>query len=186
MAGDYTCIPGGEQASRGCESSLQAMLAISLLRFVQAKMMGGAHSTGRPERGWEHFTHIADVGVRGFGTTMGEAFEQAALAMTAITCDPGAIQARSSVPIDLEAPNAEILLADWLNAIVFEMATRRMLFSRFTAQISGNRLSGSLGGEAVDVPRHQPAVEIKGATLSELKVGQDEDGRWFAQCVVDV
>ena len=117
---------------------------------------------------------------------MGEAFEQAALAMTAITCDPGAIRVRTSVPIDLEAPNTEILLSDWLNAIVFEISTRHMLFSRFTAHISGNCLSFSLGGEAVEVPRHQPDVEIKGATLSELEVGQDEDGSWFAQCVVDV
>jgi tRNA nucleotidyltransferase (CCA-adding enzyme) len=29
-------------------------------------------------------------------------------------------------------------------------------------------------------------VEIKGATFTELKVGQDEQGRWLAQCVVDV
>jgi len=34
--------------------------------------------------GWEHFSHDADVGVRGFGATPAQAFEQAALAMSAI------------------------------------------------------------------------------------------------------
>ena len=34
--------------------------------------------------GWEHFPHDADVGVRGFGATAAEAFEQAALALTAV------------------------------------------------------------------------------------------------------
>jgi SHS2 domain-containing protein len=38
----------------------------------------------------------------------------------------------------------------------------------------------------VDVARHQPAVEIKGATYTELKVGRTDNGLWFAQCVVDV
>lgn len=33
---------------------------------------------------WEHFPHGADIGVRGFGPTMAAAFEQAALAMTAV------------------------------------------------------------------------------------------------------
>ena len=44
----------------------------------------------------------------------------------------------------------------------------------------------TLGGEAIDRARHEPAVEPKGATYTELKVMQQEDGRWCAQCIVDV
>jgi tRNA nucleotidyltransferase (CCA-adding enzyme) len=40
-------------------------------------------------------------------------------------------------------------------------------------------------GELVDVERHEPAVEIKGATLTALQV-REEPGGWRAQCVVDV
>jgi len=36
------------------------------------------------------------------------------------------------------------------------------------------------------VARHQPTVEVKGATYTELKVAQDALGQWVAQCVVDV
>ena len=83
-------------------------------------------------------------------------------------------------------PDPEILLADWLNALVFEMATRRMLFSRFDVQIEHGRLTASAHGERVDVARHQPAAEVKGATLSELEVACDAEGNWHAQCIVDV
>jgi SHS2 domain-containing protein len=38
----------------------------------------------------------------------------------------------------------------------------------------------------VDVARHQPAVEVKGATFTELKVRRTDQGEWLAQCVVDV
>ena len=148
--------------------------------------MGCSEAGGQPARGWEHFHHIADVGVRGYGDSLDAAFEQTALAMVAITADLESIRARQSVSVGLEAPNPEILLADWLNAIVFEMATRKMLFCRFEVVIRDGRLRGRMDGEPVDVERHRPAAEVKGATLSELAVGLSEDGRWYAQCVVDV
>ena len=134
---------------------------------------------------WEHFPHDADVGVRGVGSTRAEAFEQAALAMTAAVTDPGLVEARQRVEIECEAADDELLLADWLNRIVYEMAARRMLFSRFSAHIDGRRLHGAAWGEPVDQARHHPAVEIKGATYTALRVARRQ-GEWVAQTVVDV
>ena len=137
------------------------------------------------EAHWEHFPHGADIGVRGHGPTRQAAFEQAALALTAATCDPGSVLPRQEVEIDCEAADEELLLAQWLNAIVYEMAPRRMLFGRFAVAIDGLRLRGRAWGEPVDIDRHQPAVEVKGATLTELRVAHGPGG-WLAQCVVDV
>ena len=135
---------------------------------------------------WEHFPHAADVGVRGVGASKNEAFEQAALAMTAVITDIELVQARERVDIELDCPDPEIQLTEWLNALIYEMATRRMLFRRFTVKIDGAHLAGSAEGEHVDVIRHHPAVEIKGATFTQLKVAQNPDGSWVAQCIVDV
>jgi SHS2 domain-containing protein len=73
---------------------------------------------------WEHYEHAANIGVRGFGATKAEAFEQAALAMTAAVADPAAVAPRERATIRCEAPDDELLLAAWLNALVYEMATR--------------------------------------------------------------
>jgi tRNA nucleotidyltransferase (CCA-adding enzyme) len=135
--------------------------------------------------GWEHFPHEADVGVRGFGPTLGAAFEQAALALTAVVTD-SAVADTIAVKVECEAPDAELLFVEWLNAIIYEMAVRRMMFGRFAVRISGNHLSGTLRGEPVDVGRHAPACEPKGATYTALKVAQAPDGIWSAACVVDV
>jgi tRNA nucleotidyltransferase (CCA-adding enzyme) len=135
---------------------------------------------------WEHFTHGADIGVRGIAPTLAGAFEQAAYAMSAVICDVASVAPREAVTVACEAPDYEYLLVDWLNAIVYEMATRRMLFSRFNVSVIGDKLTGTLGGESVDVAKHQPAVEVKGATYTELKVFQNAQGEWVAQCVVDV
>jgi SHS2 domain-containing protein len=134
---------------------------------------------------WEHFPHDADVGVRGFGTTPAEAFAQAALALTAVVT-AARVEPLSSVEIGCEAPDLELLFVDWLNTIIYEMAVRRMLFARFDVKIEGARLEATLWGEAVDVARHAPACEPKGATYTALRVGKDAEGLWSAACVVDV
>ena len=132
------------------------------------------------------FAHDADAGVCGKGATMAEAFAQAALAMTSVITDPANVSLADSITIECAAPNAELLLVDWLNALIFEMATRSMIFGDFEVAIEGNRLRGIATGEAISVERHNPAVEIKGATLTELCVQEDRPGEWRAQCVVDV
>jgi SHS2 domain-containing protein len=135
---------------------------------------------------WEHFEHGADVGVRGFGLTKAAAFEQTALALVAVITDPDRVAIRDTVPITCEAPDDELLLAAWLNAIVSEMAVRRMLFGRFHVDLQGGRLQASAGGEPMSIERHEPAVEVKGATYTTLKVAPTGDGGWMAQTVVDV
>ena len=133
-----------------------------------------------------HFPHDADIGVCGVGPTLEAAFEQGALALTGVMTDPAKIELKEAVKIECDAPNAELLFVDWLNAIVFEMATRGVIFGAFKVSIDGNQLRGIATGEAISVERHSPAVEIKGATLTELAVVEDRPGRWRAQCVVDV
>jgi len=106
--------------------------------------------------------------------------------MTAVITDPESVTPTQAVSIACEAPDDELLLVDWLNALVYEMGTRKMLFSRFALRIDGHSLQGTAWGEPVEVAKHQPAVEVKGATYTELSVKRDERGRWVAQCVVDV
>jgi SHS2 domain-containing protein len=135
---------------------------------------------------WEHYAHGADVGVRGIGPTIEEAFEQAAVALTGVITDPSRVEPCEEVTIRCQAPDREILLVDWLNALVYEMAVRRLILGRFHVSIEGDQLDGRAWGEQADVARHEPAVEVKGATYTELFVGQTSGGAWVAQCVVDV
>ena len=136
-------------------------------------------------RGWEHFPHDADVGIRGWGSTAAGAFEQAALALTAVVTRLE-VRPLESVEVNCEAPDIELLFVEWLNAVIYEMAVRNMLFGRFAVRIDDNQLDGTLWGELVDVARHAPACEPKGATYTALRVSQDPNRQWFAACVVDV
>jgi SHS2 domain-containing protein len=135
---------------------------------------------------WETFAHGADVGVRGYGASLSEAFANAAMALTSVVADPATVRPQVGVEISCAAPDCEILLLDWLNQLVSRMSADRLLFSRFEVEVEHERLDGVAVGEPIDVARHQPAVEVKGATFTELEVARDPDGRWRAQCVVDV
>ena len=135
---------------------------------------------------WEHFAHGADIGIRGIGPTKEAAFQQIALALTSVITDVKSVRPERAVPITCDAPSDDLLVVDWMNALVYEMATRRMLFSAFLVTIEDSHLQATAWGEPVDPARHEPAVEVKGATYTALRVEQLEDGHWLVQCVVDV
>jgi tRNA nucleotidyltransferase (CCA-adding enzyme) len=134
---------------------------------------------------WAHFSHDADIGIVGTGPTQAEAFRQVALALTAVVTDPGKVEPLQPVPVFCQAESGDLLLVEWLNALIYEMAVRRMVFGDFAVEIDGGELRATAYGEPVDIARHEPAVEVKGATLTALQVAEGSDG-WRAQCVVDV
>ncbi|NMM15028.1 MAG: archease [Rhodoferax sp.] len=160
------------------------------MRSEPIKRASHERSSNAVQPHWEHFAHGADIGVRGVGASKAEAFEQAALALTAVITDPLQVAAVEAVHIVCEAPDDELLLAAWLNALVYEMAVRRMLFGRFQVALQpgrhGPHLDAQAMGEPTSVPRHQPAVEVKGATCTALRVAPLNGAGWLAQTVVDV
>ncbi len=134
---------------------------------------------------WETFPHGSDVGLRGFGRTQTEAFEQVCVALTSLVTDPGRVREIQSVPIHCTSPDRETLLYDFVSALVFEMSTRDLLFARCCVEITDDALVATAWGEHVDVSRHDPAVEVQGPTLAGLSLSE-EHGVWRAQIVVDV
>lgn len=135
---------------------------------------------------WEHFPHQSDIGVRGIGGSPAAAFEQAALALIAVMSDPATVQPRETVAVACEGPDLELLFVEWLDRVIYEVATRRVLFGRFEVRIEGLRLDARVWGEPIDPARHPRVVEVKAATLTSLRVARDAAGRWIAECVVDV
>lgn len=136
---------------------------------------------------WEHFAHGSDIGVRGTGATAAAAFEMAGLALIALMGDLDNIQEREFIEVTLQAPSLDVLFFDWINLLIYECATRKMLFSFFQVSLDLTQLTlhAHLGGEPVDLGRHHLGVEVKGATFTELKVVH-QDNQWVCQCIVDV
>ena len=95
------------------------------------------------DRGWQHFSHEADLGISGWGPTVQAAFEETASALTAAVTAAD-VSPVMPVQISCEAADIELLLFAWLNAIIYEMAVRNMIFGRFKVTITGNKLSATI------------------------------------------
>jgi len=137
-------------------------------------------------RNWEHFEHDADIGLRASAASREGLFEAMAEALTALITDPAKVRAEEAVSIRCEAPDDALLLTDWLNALIYEMATRSMLFGDWRVTFHEGVLEAVARGERVDRVRHEPVVEVKGATYTALSVSRDSAGTWHGQCIVDV
>lgn len=134
---------------------------------------------------YETFEHEADIGIRGFGASLEEAFAHAAAAMYSVMVDLDRVVAVEKRTLSVHAPERELLLVEWLNGLLALSDIERMVFSKFAVTMGRMELTGEAWGERLDHERHEPRVEVKGATYHMLHVGA-EAGRFVAQCVVDV
>ncbi len=164
---------------------MMGQTTIESFQFLQNRCSAMVPTHRGYRMSWSHFPHAADIGLRGTGIDKARAFEAIGLALTAAITDPSSVAAKETVSLCCQAPSDEILLVDWLNTLIYEMAVRKMLFSTFNVSIRDGELRAQVSGEPVDRSKHHPAVEVKGATFTALAVTQTKEG-WTVQCVVDV
>ena len=140
---------------------------------------------------YETFEHKADIGVKGTGDTLEEAFQEAAKALFSVEVQVLNVEPKIKIKIRCDASNLEELLVEWLNALLAQASIHNMVFSSFSLKIKAkdtqHELDGFAIGEKLNVKKHNPGIEIKAATYSQLRVYQElETKRWVAQCIVDV
>jgi SHS2 domain-containing protein len=122
------------------------------------------------ERGFAYFEHTADVGIRAWGPTLGEAFGQAAVGLVAHMVDVSRAKAVGEAVIELEAESDERLLFAFLEEVLYVFETRLWVITDATVVLSPGRLRATLRGEAYEAARHGHVHEIKAMTWHELHV----------------
>jgi len=136
--------------------------------------------------GYELVDHTADIGVRLWGPTAEEVFEQAALALFSLVCDPLETGELESVDVALEAEAMDLLLAAWLNELLYVFEARKLVLTQFDILALDERtLRARISGEPLDTSRHILCGGVKAATLHELSLERRSD-RWEAFVLLDV
>ena len=133
---------------------------------------------------YSYFEHGADIGVRGEGQTLEEAFSAAAAAVFAIMTDLARVRIERVVELHFEEDDQELALVVWLNLLLARAREQRMVFRDFRLQRNGPDWHGEAAGEPWRAGLTR-GTEVKGATLTMLSCSQHGD-RWEAACVVDV
>ncbi|MFA6269065.1 MAG: archease [archaeon] len=143
---------------------------------------------------FEHFEHKADIGIRGKGSTIEHAFEEAAKALTQIMASVECVEPKKAHTFEVKATDRGALLVSFLNELLFLKDTKKMLYSKFRTKITSHKnssgeetfvLKATVFGEKIDSKKHSLKVDPKAATYSELLV-EKKGNEWIAQCIIDV
>ncbi|USG99940.1 archease [Thermococcus argininiproducens] len=138
---------------------------------------------------WEHYEHTADIGIRGYGDTLEEAFEAVAIALFDVMVDVRKVEKKEARHIEAEGEDLQSLLYDFLERLLIIHEVEGLVFRDFDVKIEkskeGYKLKAVVYGEPLS-EKHEPKEEVKAITYHEMEIKQLEDGKWMAQLVPDI
>lgn len=135
---------------------------------------------------YEQFPHTADIGVRVYGSTLKELFENAAFAMFDIVADLEGLKSETVETFDIKAPDQEQLLVAWLDELLYNFYTKQLIFFKFDIEeLTEDSLKAKVLGRPIGANRNRLRTEIKAATYSDLKIKKTDKG-YEVEIIFDV
>ncbi len=119
--------------------------------------------------------HTADAYVAAYGSTLEEAFENAAYATFEVMTDVEKIKPKIGESIDVEGHDEQSLLYNWLEALLVRFDTADMLYSDFKIHKiektkEGYRLTARIRGELYSSEKHPQKVGVKAVTYHRMEI----------------
>lgn len=130
----------------------------------------------------------ADAAFEAWGRTPEEMFIAAADAMLNVMLDDlDTVRMEREVNFNLENSALDLLLFDFLNELVFQKDSRRLLLRAEKISFGSSLLSlrAVARGEEIDYGRHNLSADVKAVTMYRFKVEQTPEG-WRAMVVLDI
>lgn len=135
---------------------------------------------------FETFDHTADIGLRVTAATLEELFVEAARGLTSLLVDDfDDVRPEVGETVRIAGDEADYLLFDWLNELLFRFETRGLLFREFEVHLEAGGLTANIRGEFCDRSRHRLAHEVKAITYHGLSIEQTDFG-WRAELILDI
>jgi len=120
--------------------------------------------------------HTADTGLVAHGSSLAEAFANAAYGLFSIIAELNKVRGGESRPVAVSAEDVEGLLFNWLNHLVYIFDVEYLLFKRFDiTEFTEHNLKATCWGETYNPSRHQLKLGVKSATYHMLKVDRDKN-----------
>lgn len=139
---------------------------------------------------YEYLDHTADLGIRGIGDTLEQAFGQGAQAMLAVISDVQQIEPQLDCQVTCTAPDVAALFCEWLNELLYQADVHDALWQ--SAEVTHLEqtddewtLEGVAHGESLDPDRHTLHTEVKAATYAGLAY-RKSNGQHILECVLDL
>ena len=120
--------------------------------------------------------HTADMGLVAYGKSLAEAFANAAYGLFSLIVELNKVKEKESRKVTVQAQDAEGLLFNWINELIYIFEVERLLFKSFDiTEFTGQSLEATCWGEKYDPSRHQLKTGVKSATYHMLKVDGEKN-----------
>lgn len=116
------------------------------------------------------------MGLVAYGKSLAEAFANAAYGLFSLIVEPNKVKEKESRKVMVQAQDAEGLLFNWINELIYIFEVERLLFRSFSiTEFTGQSLEATCWGERYDPSRHQLRTGVKSATYHMLKVDEEKN-----------
>lgn len=116
------------------------------------------------------------MGLVAYGKSLAEAFANAAYGLFSLIVEPNKVKEKESRKVTVQAQDAESLLFNWINELIYIFEVERLLFKSFNiTEFTGRSLEATCWGEKYDPSRHQLKTGVKSATYHMLKVDGEKN-----------
>ena len=130
--------------------------------------------------------HTADALFEAFGENFEVLLINSAEAMCSVMYDLEKVEPKKKILVKIQGKNREELLHNFLDAVLFEIQSKGMIFRCFRVlSISKQYAEIQLRGEEIDRERHELKSDIKAVTWHGFSIREEED-KWIAKVLVDV
>ena len=127
---------------------------------------------------FEFLEHTADIYIASYGETMGEAFENAAIAMFEVMTDTQSVESTLEESVLVNGRDELELLYNWLELLIVNFETKNKLYSKFKILTLKKKtgvfsLTAKIWGEHFDLKKHVQKVGVKAITYHRMKIIKD-------------
>ncbi|MEM2941984.1 MAG: archease [Candidatus Bathyarchaeia archaeon] len=128
-----------------------------------------------PQRGFKYLEHMGDAYVEAYGSSLEEAYCNAALAMFEVMTDTRKVEPKLEQSITAEGHDLKSLLYSWLESLLVKFEVENRLFSRFIVEkinVESGRfiLKARVFGEDLDHKKHPSKTEVKAVTYHLMEI----------------
>ena len=135
----------------------------------------------RPQSGYEEVEHTADWSLRVWAPDFAGLLEQGARGMYHLLGIQQAQGPQTSRKLELQAPDAETLMVDFLSELLYVAEEEGLAFRHFLLRVTETRLEAELQGSPIE----SQTKEIKAVTYHRMKI-QQGDEQLTTEIVFDV
>lgn len=140
---------------------------------------------------YEFLDHTADVQIHAWGDDLREAFENAAVAMTAYITDITKIEVVKKESVEVEADDLSGLLYRFLDEVLYlfnaepYLLSKRVRILEFKTDADEFKIRAECYGDTFSLDKHCQGTEIKAITYSAMRI-TDKPGLHEVYFIVDI